>query len=222
MILVIGGLVFWRHQSASRPNPVRYPILGLSLSQDDGYVDFHKLADQKIDFAYLKVSQGANYSDNSFTTNYTRASGTRIVLGTYLDFSFDSSPEQQAKNFIDHADDQIGTLPIAIRVTYYGRYEQKKPNTKATQQKLLKLINLLRAHYQNRECIVWGTSEALQQLVPKSWVTQRWVDGNTPDQTLPNLKFWQFTDSGKITSAGNQRYHLAVFNGTKREWNKEK
>ncbi|NVY96749.1 hypothetical protein HU830_06215 [Lactobacillus sp. DCY120] len=203
-----GGLFFHYWQNSGRPNRQDYPVLGVTLNQEDGYQDFGLLQKHQIRFVYLKVTQGANYSDDRFQDSYWRIRGSGLAVGVYHYFSLWSAPTQQFRNFQDTVGTSLGNLPIMVQVDC-----QQRPNlrTSTVKRRLVDFTQRLENYYHRPVIIQMQTKDfSILSATPYLWVRSR-------PQPLRNRKvlFWEYNSQGKIPSlASTQRYHLSVFNGT--------
>lgn len=204
------------HQNAGRPDKDKYPILGVSLSQTDGYQDLHVLKKHGVSFVYLKSTQGAQYFDDNFDDNYMRVQGSDLSYGVYHYYSFDSSPQNQFKNFTNNVNQRIGDLPITIQVQPYGSYEQKLPNKKKTIENVAKLQYLLENYY-NRQVIIQVTPQFKYLLNNPS--NKGWLVTNKEPDDQKNINFWQYTTAGKVPSlASSNKFNISVFRGSYKTW----
>ena len=60
----------------------------------------------KINFVYIKATEGATYIDEKYKYNFTEASKNGFLVGSYHYFRTTSSPEEQFKNLYDYATEQ--------------------------------------------------------------------------------------------------------------------
>lgn len=218
IVLSIAGVVVWHNHQQSALQA--YPVRGISVSQDDGYIDFHQLQDDKIKFAYLKSTSGASYMDDNFIDNYQRISGSNLQIGIYQQFSFSSSAQSQFRYLVSQVKQQSGNLPIAIQVSYYGKYADNPPDAKKQGKKLALLAELLAEHY-GQGCIIWATPAVQKEIVdPNLPQAKKWL-------VLPKLKrqgnrvvFMQYTGHQKLEIDGVKTdVTQSVFNGSLKEWN---
>ncbi|MBA1434946.1 GH25 family lysozyme [Bombilactobacillus bombi] len=214
IVSVFLGLLWLRHlQNMGRPDVHEYPILGVSVSQEDGYQDFRLLQKHGVDFVYLKATQGADYFDDSFLDNYWRLQGAQIPFGVYHYFSFSSTPQSQFANFKTSVGRQIGTLPIVIQI---NDYQRPRPTTKKIKQSVTQLQTLLVNYYQRKVII----------QTPTIWVglfnkrpNSSWLQASKPPLHMEMVDFWEYSRQGQIPSlATNNLYHLSVFMGNSTRW----
>lgn len=145
---IVGGIIvlvllvtlgWWFIQDRQNQQLSHYPVKGVSLSQDDGYIDFHSLQKTGIQFTYLRASSGASYIDDRFANFYGQAQGTDLKIGVYHMYSFSSSAQSQYMNFKQAVKTDGGQLPIAIQIAFYDNYSAKTINVASQQAKLKKI-----------------------------------------------------------------------------------
>ena len=146
-VLVIGAVlvatgVVWPGRLFAAGHDVR----GVDVSSYQGEIDWPVLAEQDIDFAWIKATEGSSTVDPRFAANWAGATRTGLLVGAYHFLSFDSPGETQADNVIATVPTD-GTLPIAIDVEYYGSYVDDPPPAERVRAILTPLLDRLRAHY---------------------------------------------------------------------------
>ena len=142
---VVAALVIgWWLLRNPRPDPTAYPVLGVRLDQTDGVQDFDRLRSSRVSFVYLKATEGSSYFDDNFNTNFTQAAGSRVSIGVYHVFSFETTPQAQATQFIRKVGSNIGDLPIGIYLSYY---REQKPSSSWLTQHLTEFITFIQQRY---------------------------------------------------------------------------
>ena len=76
--------------------------LGIDVSAYQGEIDWQILSKNNIFFAYIKATEGSSFVDKNFAYNFSEAQKTDLHVGAYHFFSYDSSGEIQAQNFIEN------------------------------------------------------------------------------------------------------------------------
>lgn len=79
---------------------------GIDVSHYQGIINWKKVGNANIDFAYIKASSGDTYTDPHFIHNWNGVRTTKIYRGAYHFFLADDDPQQQAKHYIN----TIGSL----------------------------------------------------------------------------------------------------------------
>nr|WP_257793757.1 GH25 family lysozyme [Lacticaseibacillus kribbianus] len=195
------GVRAWQRRGLAR-----YPVAGVVLDQSAGHQDFAALGDAGVDFAYLKATQGASYFDDAFTVNYDRSVGAAVRIGVYHYFSFDSTPEAQATQFLKQTGRDWGSLPIGVYLTYYGGYADDPPAAPTLTQNVGRFVALIQKAT-GKPVVLMGSArvlKAVSQLACQHFV----IGGGRPS----HAQFWQ---SGTLDCDGT-RLPAAAFLGSKK------
>lgn len=218
LIVIIGGWFGYRHYRDQQLS--HYPVKGVTLNQANGFVDFQQLAHQGYQFAYLRATSGATYTDDQFQSNYDRAQGSNLEIGVYHVYSYTTSPKAQFKNFSQEASRRMGQLPVAVQVTTYGDYDAKYLNQPAPQKRLLQFLTLLQ-QYKNQRVIIWCTPTVWRAL-SQSELNQypAWLQTTSLSHENKQVAFIAYNDQATIKLNGqSQTVGASVFNGSQRQWN---
>ncbi|MFC6294216.1 GH25 family lysozyme [Lactiplantibacillus daoliensis] len=222
LVLLIVGLVWsglqWLHNRQAEVVK-GFDVRGIAVTQNDGYLDFDALEHDGLKFVYLKSTQGASYTDDNFSSNYSRVLGTSLGVGVSQVFSFSSSGKAQAAYFEKVVDQNIGNLPIAIQVQYYGDYTAKTVNTRAAQTQLRALVLKLTEHY-DRTCVIWATPAVAKQLVaPVITKSPLWLATSETHKRPQRVIFMNYSDRAVYRQNGTtQEFTGVVFNGTNQDY----
>ena len=87
-----------------------------------GDVDWNVISNQDIDFAYIKATEGKSYVDEKFRNNYNNVINIDLPTGFYHFFSFESSGEEQAQNYINQVKEYDNMLPPVVDIEFYNMY----------------------------------------------------------------------------------------------------
>ncbi len=122
--LAIFSTGVWRVVQSRQPHVDverdRYPVMGVDLSAHNGDVDFERVAAAGVDFVFLKASEGTDFRDPKFISNYNAARKAGIKVGAYHFFRFDSDGYRQGRNFLTAVDSLDLDLPLAIDIEDSG------------------------------------------------------------------------------------------------------
>ncbi|RXT27900.1 1,4-beta-N-acetylmuramidase [Lacticaseibacillus chiayiensis] len=206
-ILVSLLLLGWWLQRNPRPDPATYPILGVRLDQTDGVQDFYRLRSSKVSFVYLKATEGSSYFDDNFNTNFDQAAGSRLSIGVYHVFSFETTPQAQALQFERKVGSNIGDLPIGIFLSYYS---ERKPSAAWLTQHLNAFIMAIQQRY-HRSVLLMGSPDILAKVKTVVPQAPRWIVSNKRPAQSGN--FWQYTNGARIPNGPQAAYRAAVFLG---------
>ncbi|MDE7093566.1 MAG: hypothetical protein K2O52_01500, partial [Oscillospiraceae bacterium] len=140
--------IYNREIIANIPDPEKYPVMGVDVSRYQGNIDWSRLESQDVKFAFIKATEGSSFQDICFTKNWEEVQETNIYAGAYHFFSFESSGETQAQNFIDTVGELDGNLPPVVDFEFYGDYANEPLSKKETRQILDDLLETLEEFYQ--------------------------------------------------------------------------
>lgn len=205
--------------------PNKYEIRGVDVSHYQGDIDWGKMADENIDFAYIKATEGSRYVDEKFYANWENIAQTDLCYGAYHFFSFDSAGETQAKNYISTVGSLDGKLIPVVDVEYYGDKESRKNelDRKAITKELGVLLRALEEEYHTKP-IIYTTYSAYYDFIENTfdeydlWIRNVYY---TPDIGMKGRwRYWQYTDRAKFDAySGEEPYiDMNVFAGSRAEF----
>lgn len=111
------------------PTPTtRRPSRGVDVSHHQGTVDWRAVARDRIDFAYLKATEGSGFADPRFRDNARGAARAGLRVGGYHFFSTCSAGAPQAEHFVSVLDGSAArTLPPAVDLELVGNCADPPP-----------------------------------------------------------------------------------------------
>ncbi|GEP71787.1 hypothetical protein LRA02_06550 [Lentilactobacillus rapi] len=221
LLVVVIALGFFVVRSHEKHELEKYPIRGVTINQTNGYIDFESLKSDGISFVYLKATQGATFTDDSFQSNFERSQGSQLPVGVYHYFSFSSSPTAQFKNFVRAVQDNTGSLPICIAIQYYGTYGENSLQWKTVRKDVADLSDRLRAYYK-RPIVISATRSIIDHLHVQAtgkrqfWPTDAQIGKPNGDATFIQVNQKQdFKMDRQIVFLP-----MSVFNGGKGKWHR--
>ena len=93
-----------------------YKVHGIDVSRYQGTIDWTKVAEQNVDFVFIKATEGKTFRDSQFFCNWDALKQVGIRRGAYHFFRPKTSPEEQAEQFIFMVDHEQGDLPPVLDV----------------------------------------------------------------------------------------------------------
>ncbi|GAX02143.1 GH25 family lysozyme [Secundilactobacillus silagei] len=217
LIVIIGGWLGYQHYRNRQLS--NYAVRGVSLTQANGFVDFQQLQHQGYQFAYLRATSGATYTDDQFQSNYDRAQGSNLELGVYHVYSYTTSPRAQLQNFTQEVSHRVGQLPIAVQVGTYGNYDARYLTRRSAQNKLQRFISLLQQRYDKR-IIIWCTPTVWRALNQSELVRYNcWLQTSRVTDQDDKVVFIEYNETATVKLNGqSQTVGASVFNGSQRQW----
>ncbi|PHU39327.1 glycoside hydrolase family 25 [Pseudobutyrivibrio ruminis] len=206
----------------NNPSKAKYPVNGVDVSAYQGQVDWDTLSSQDIDFAYIKATEGSTFKDSCFEYNWKEAGETDLRIGAYHFFSFESSGEKQAANFIDSVDVIPMMLPPVIDVEYYGKYQNEDDiDVVEIRAELRNMINILKEE-SGVNPVLYVSEETYNTIVAQEFsdcdIWYRSVYGKIDGEL--DWTFWQYSNRHRLNGyEGEEPFiDMNVFYGTKEEF----
>ncbi|KRL20601.1 glycosyl hydrolase family 25 [Lentilactobacillus kisonensis DSM 19906 = JCM 15041] len=221
MLLVVVALGFFIVHWHEKQELAKYPIRGVSLNQTNGYIDFESLKSDGISFVYLKATQGATFTDDSFQSNFARSQGSQLPVGVYHYFSFSSSPKAQFKNFVRAVQDNTGSLPICLTIQYYGTYGENNLRWQTVRRNVAHLSQLIQGYYK-RPIVISATYSIINHLhIQATAKRQIWPTDAQLGKPNGDATFIQVTQKQDFKMDKQVIFlPMAVYNGGKASWHR--
>jgi lysozyme len=203
------------------PSYEDYPVRGVDVSRYQGNVDWDKINDNGVTFAFVKATEGDDYVDPYFVQNWTALENTSVYAGAYHYFSFGSSGATQAENFIKNVPYAENMLPPVVDFELTDEDESLEKSE--VTQELKELLTTLENYY-GVTPILYTTPKAYTKYLVFGYSKYTLWMRNT--YCKPSLKwsFWQYEDEGKYENCydGDQQFiDLNVYNGSRAKFLKE-
>lgn len=196
-----------------------YEVQGVDVSHYQGSINWNILAEEQIEFAFIKATEGSGHVDTKFYENWEAAEATDLKVGAYHFFSFDSPAETQAQLYIETVGSLSGKLIPVVDIEFYGDKFSNPPEEEELVAELKTMLALLEEEY------------GVKPMVYTTYTFYyKYLDGEIDDYPLwirnvyfsPNLDmrkewtFWQYTDQAVLEgySGAEEHIDLNVFYGS--------
>ena len=103
-----------------------FDVHGIDVSHYQKEIDWEKVAEQDIQFAFIKATEGETYKDSFFCENWAGLKAAGIKRGAYHFFHPSLSAEMQAANFIEMAELGDGDIAPVLDVEVTGNISPEK------------------------------------------------------------------------------------------------
>lgn len=220
LITVIAGTLFYNGiLHFNNPSDKEYPVKGIDVSAYQGDIDFEKLHEQNVKFAFIKATEGSNYFDDNFEKNFVNANKTDIKVGAYHFFSFDSEGGKQAELFIKTVPDNCD-LPPVVDFEFYGDKEKNPPEKSKVCKQLKIMLDKLEEHY-NRKPIIYATESAYNMYLNKDFKDyDLWIRSVYRKPKISGWKFWQYSNRTELDGySGDEKFiDMNVFGGSENDF----
>ncbi len=115
---------------------------GIDVSNHQGEIEWRRVAGDDIDFAYIKATEGANFTDKRFAPNWEGAAAAGIERGAYHFFTLCASGAGQARHFLDVVPRDPAALPPALDLELAGNCAAR-PSGEVVHRQLVDFLELV-------------------------------------------------------------------------------
>lgn len=206
---------FTRYKEFGISLPVNYHIHGIDVSKYQQQISWEavkkmKVKKVKINFSFIKATEGLGRVDENFRRNWYNAQKAGITRGAYHFFISSKSGKLQAKNFIETVRLQKGDLPPVLDI------EQVNGASIADlQQRVSEWLQVVEKKYQVKPIIYTNADFYKTFLSGKFDDYPLWVAHYlVKDKPRINRSwtFWQHNETGRVNGIGTF-VDFNVFNG---------
>ena len=210
------------------PSPEEFPVRGIDVSRYQGTIDWGTIASQNVSFAFIKATEGSSHQDPCFAFNWEAAQNSGVYVGAYHFFSYDSSGETQAQNFIETVGMTEGTLPPVVDIEFYGDYYDAPPDKAETRRTLNALLMSLETYY-GQKPIIYTTLRAYYSYILGGGYSEYplWIR-EVHVKPFVDWTFWQYSDQGMLAGYDGKQadqneafIDLNVYRGSEEQFRKE-
>ncbi len=216
MVLLYTGVIH-----INNPSKKKYPVRGVDVSHYQGDIDWNRLKEEPIRFAYIKATEGSQHKDEQFDKNWTEAQKTGLRIGAYHFFSLDSPGLTQAENFSKNVAAVEGMLPPVVDVEPYGNYND--PNHLDKEKMFKELDDFLKSieSFYGIKPVIYTTEEWWAVLKEEFGGYDLWLrDVYGKPGSSVNWTFWQYSNRHLLSGySGTERFiDMNVFCGDEQEF----
>ncbi len=130
---------------------------GVDVSRYQGAIDWRALAADDVGFVYIKATEGSDYVDPRFVSNWAGAGAVGLPRGAYHFFTLCRSGAEQAANFIRVVPRGTGGLPHALDLEHLGPCRTRPAMTDVAGEARV-FLDRVAAHY-GRRPVIYTTEE---------------------------------------------------------------
>ncbi|MDQ3551575.1 MAG: glycoside hydrolase family 25 protein [Bacteroidota bacterium] len=206
---------FIEYEEFGIPMPTRYAIHGIDVSHYQQRIQWKavkkmEVAGIKIDFAFIKATEGLKRVDPHFKNNWRRSKEAGVTRGAYHFFIASKDGLKQAGNFLKAVKLERGDLPPVLDV------EQTFGVSSAVLRKEVKIwLDAVENYYKVKPIIYTGADFYKRHLRGHFddyplWVAH-YLQPHQP-RISRNWSFWQHSERGKVNGILS-KVDFNVFNG---------
>lgn len=174
-----------------------YAVHGIDISRYQHVVNWSAIDSSKIQFVFVKATEGEEHVDSLFHRNWEALQNKNIKRGAYHFYRPSISAQIQFRNFTDHVALGIGDLPPVIDFEATGNL-----NDEQIKSSLKELILLMQDHY-NASPIIYTNLKLYTRHIANTfddypiWIAR--YNDKTPllhDGSV--WTFWQYGNRGRV------------------------
>lgn len=207
-----------------RRAPVSFPVHGMDAARFQGAMNWGRIKQQGVQFAWVKATEGGDLTDPRFAANWREATRAGVPIGAYHFYYFCTDPETQAKWFIKNVPRQRGGLPPVLDLEWnpFSPTCTLRPPASEVRKLAKRFMRIVERHYGTKLVIYttpdfWHRND-VARLKRDFWLrsTAKHVEKryNTRD-----WRFWQYTSTGVLEGISKE-VDLNCFNGSQVQWSR--
>lgn len=189
-------------------------LVGIDVSHHQGPIEWVKVREAGVAFAFIKATEGATFTDSAFAANWSQARASGVLRGAYHFFTFCSAGRDQAAHFVEIVPIELEALPPLVDLELEGNCS-KRPSVDELKVEIDDFLRIIEPFYRQR-VFFYVTEESYAQygavtqgreLFARELFTRPgWLDGR-------RWLFWQFHDNGLLDGI-NGAVDLDAFRGS--------
>jgi lysozyme len=207
---------FVRYKEFGIDIPVNYTIHGIDVSHHNATIDWKEVRAMnirgiKITFAFIKATEGVDYTDNQFARNWMQSKKSGVTRGAYHYFSPTKSGKEQAAHFIATVGDLLpGDLPPVLDIEEYKGVDNDRLVKEA-----LDWLQIVEDHYKVKPIVYTYVSFYKAQLGSAMDAYPFWAahyNEKRQPRTNRDWQIWQHNENGRVNGI-SQPVDFNVFKG---------
>lgn len=213
---------FIRYPAFGIDIPVNFTIHGIDVSHHQDNIDWTAVKAMqvqkiKIDFAFIKATEGLGRVDDAFRRNWFNVKQAGIPRGAYHFFISSKSGKAQAENFIETIRLEKGDLPPVLDIE-----QANGASVEDLQQRVKDWLTVVEQQYKIKPIIYTNVDFYENFLAGKFddyplWVAHYLVQDKPRIQR--NWIFWQHNEKGHVNGI-DANVDFNVFNGDSTDFKK--
>ncbi len=155
MLVAVTASAFWFAFVPNwRPTLHSGETFGIDVSNHQGAVDWRAVADDGVAFAYIKATEGGDFTDARFAANWRGAAKARLERGAYHFFTLCRPGLAQAQHFLSVAPPDSMALPPAVDLELAGNCK-RRPSVAAVDAEVRSFLSAVETAW-GRQVVVYA------------------------------------------------------------------
>jgi lysozyme len=120
VLIGLAGYVVWERYGEQwewfEDRPLEYSVHGIDVSRYQSNINWEKVKEFGVSFAFIKATEGKTIVDTKFSRNWKRSKKNGVLRGAYHFYRPSVLSEEQADFFLSQVDLEPGDLPPVLDV----------------------------------------------------------------------------------------------------------
>lgn len=173
-------------------------LRGVDVARYQGVIDWRELKAHDIDFAFIKATEGGDWTDPKFHDNWLGAKRANMPRGAYHFFTLCRDAREQAEHFLATVGDMNGALIPALDAEHMGPCREG-PTMQDVAGGVLEFLDTVHGATGARP-VIYTTKEYYEtHLEGKTPGERFWLRSliTPPDYGEADWLFWQYSGNGR-------------------------
>lgn len=173
-------------------------VMGIDVSSHQKEIDWEQVAADGYAFAYIKATEGSNFTDARFAENWAGAKAAGVTPGAYHYFTLCSSGAEQAADFLAAVPVDDAALPPALDLEFDGACDER-PEADHAQQEIDVFTTAVEKEW-GRRMVVYSSSEWREHYgLPVADARPDWLFSSTGRPKQEDWSLWQLRFDGTVS-----------------------
>jgi lysozyme len=206
------------------PKPHDYPVHGIDVSKFQGEIDWSKVADSGVKFAWIKATEGGDRADERFQANWEGAKAAGVAHGAYHFVYWCRPPLEEIAFFEQNAPADPDALPpvLDVEATPTSKTCHRHLTQSSAIRDMQMMLDEMERHYGKRP-IIYTTVDFYQAILSDGAFSDYpiWVRST---KYHPSVKyggriwrFWQYQSDAYVPGIA-VKVDRDAFAGTREQW----
>jgi len=222
-----GGGLYGPIQGDNRPHSGvdrarAMPIQGIDVARYQDNIDFRTTFQSGIHFTFMKATEGRDYLDPNFRSNWVKARDAGMPRGAYHFMTWCSLASEQAAWFVANVPADPDALPPVLDLEWNNHSScTKKPSRADALEKIRVMLEAMERHTGKLPIIYTDMNFHRDVLDGEYFPNAFWLRSTAaePHQRYGNRvwTFWQWTQTGVVRGIRGEVDRNAFYGG-QNEW----